>query len=334
MSNKEININLDDYARRMNQMKFSPKLFQLIIIVLIALVLLTTSWFTIEPEEVGVVVRFGKFVRTVEPGLHFKIPFGVEVVEKVPVKRQLKEEFGFRTLQAGIRSSYEQRGYEDESLMLTGDLNSAVVEWTVQYRVSDPYKKLFKVREPEQTLRDISESIMREVVGDRTVNEVLTVGRQEIAAVVEQRVQEMCDKYETGFKIEQVVLQDVNPPDPVKPSFNAVNEAQQEREKLINQARSEYNRVIPKAMGEAEQVIQQARGYALDRVNRAKGDSARFQAVYQEYKKSPEVTRQRIYLETLNQILPQSGQKVIIDADAANVIPLLDLDQKVKGEPK
>ncbi len=212
--------------------------------------------------------------------------------------------------------------------MLTGDLNSAEVEWIVQYRISDPYKFLFKVRNPEYTLHDISESIMREEVGDRTVNEVLTVGRQEIASTVEQKLQELCDQYETGFNIEQVVLQDVNPPDKVKPSFNEVNEAQQEREKLINQARAEYNRIIPKAKGEAEQRIQQAEGYALERINEARGDSAKYVAVYKEYSKAPEVTRQRLYLETVKNVLPNVGRKLIIDENAANVIPLLPFDQQ------
>ncbi|OQY27407.1 MAG: HflK protein [Candidatus Cloacimonetes bacterium 4572_55] len=277
-------------------------------------------------REVGIVLRFGEYVRTAEPGLNFKIPFGVEDVYKVPIQRQLKQEFGYRTEKAGIKSTYSRGNFEQESLMLTGDLNTAEVEWSVQYRISDPYKYLFKVRGQHQTMRMMNESIMREVVGDRTVNEVLTIGRQEVASMVEVKLQELCDQYDTGFKVDQVVLQDVNPPDKVKPSFNAVNEAQQERERLINEARAKYNQIIPKAKGEAKQLVQQAEGYALDRVNSARGDSAKFVDVLDEYKKAPEVTRQRIYLETLNRILPKAGRKVIIDKDAANVIPLLQLD--------
>jgi membrane protease subunit HflK len=215
--------------------------------------------------------------------------------------------------------------------MLTGDLNAAVVEWVVQYRIVDPYKYLFRVRNVRDTFRDMSEAVMREVVGDRTVNEVLTVGRQQIADLVEQDLQALCDQYENGIKVEQVVLQDVNPPDPVKPSFNEVNQAQQEKEKLINEAQSEYNKVIPRARGEAQQTIQEAEGYALNRVNTARGDSARFVAVFNEFTKAPEVTRRRIYLETMNKILPQVKGKIVVDQDLRSVLPLLNLQPAVKG---
>ena len=245
---------------------------------------------------------------------------------KVPVQRQLKEEFGFRTQRAGVRSEFSRsREALDESNLLTGDLNSAVVEWVVQYRIVEPYKFLFRVRNVKLTFRDMTEAVMREVVGDRTVNEVLTVGRQEVADLVEQELQVLCDQYDTGIKIDQVVLQDVNPPDRVKPSFNEVNEAQQEREKLINQAQSEYNKVIPRARGRALQAIQAAEGYKLNRVNRAKGEAARFTALYDEYRKAPEVTRKRIYLETMSEILPKIGNKIIIDDSAKGVVPLLNL---------
>lgn len=325
MANKKV-----DYPDLRNiDINISPGKIGIILIAILILFTFFTSWFTIEPEEVGVILTFGKYTRTVGPGLNFKVPLGVEKVYKVPVQRQLKEEFGYRTARPGVNTVYQQGEFLEESLMLTGDLNSAEVEWIVQYRIDDPYRFLFKIRNPRQTLRDISESVMREVVGDRTVNEVLTIGRQEIASVMEVKLQELCDQYETGIKIDQVVLQDVNPPDKVKPSFNEVNEAQQEREKLINQARSEYNRVIPRAEGEKQQLIQQAEGYALDRINRARGDSAKFVAVYEEYRRAPEVTRQRIYLETLNTILPQAGQKIIIDEDATNIVPLLQLDQGI-----
>jgi membrane protease subunit HflK len=212
--------------------------------------------------------------------------------------------------------------------MLTGDLNVVVVEWIIQYRIEDPYKFLFKVRNSKQTLRDMSEATMREVVGDRTLNEVLTVGRQEISQTVEIKLQDLCEQYETGVRIKQVVLQNVDPPDAVKASFNEVNQAQQDKEKLINQARSEYNRVIPKAKGEAQQTIQEAEGYASERVNGAKGDVARFVAVLKEYEKAPEITRQRIYLETLNRVLPKLDQKTIIDENVSGVLPLLNLDNK------
>ena len=306
--------------------------FRWVLLLLIAVILLFTSVYTVGPEEIGVVLQFGKFVRTTDPGLHMKIPFGIEMVTKVPVQRQLKDEFGFRTLRAGVRSQFATRGYEGESLMLTGDLNAAVVEWIIQFRVVDPYKYLFRVRNVLGTFHAMSEAVMRKTVGDRTVNEVLTVGRAEIASEVETQLQELCDQYETGIKVEQVVLQDVNPPDEVKPSFNEVNQAQQEREKLINQAQSEYNKVVPRAAGEAQQTIQEARGYALDRVNRARGDSARFVAFYESYRSAPEVTRKRIYLETMSVILPQVDRKIIIDDDLRGILPLLNLNNPNEGK--
>ncbi len=304
---------------------FNAGMIKIGAVILLVLILVFTSFYTIDPEETGLVLRFGQYVRAAEPGLHFKLPFGVERVLKVPIQRQLKEEFGFRTLRAGVQSQYSTKPYTGESNMLTGDLNAAVVEWVVQYRIVDPYKYLFRVRNVSKTFRDMSEAVMRKVVGDRTVNEVLTVGRAEVALEVGKGLQELCEKYETGIKVEQVVLQDVNPPDAVKPSFNAVNEAQQEKEKLINQAQSEYNREIPKAEGAALQTIQEAEGYALDRINRAQGDSALFTAMYQAYSKAPEVTRTRIYLETMNKVLPQVKRKIIVDDGLKGLIPLLNM---------
>ena len=263
-----------------------------------------------------------------------KLPF-MEEVQNVPIQRQLKHEFGYRTTSAGVRSTYTKSGFTDESLMLSGDLNLADVEWVVQYRVSDPYNFLFKIRNPEQTLRDISEAAMRQIVGDRTVNEVLTVGRAEVAAEAERLIQELCTEYETGIRIDQVVLQDINPPNSVKPSFNAVNEAQQQRETLINEAKSAYNKVIPRARGEAQETIQKAEGYALDRVNRARGDASRFNDLYSEYMKAPEVTKQRIYLETLEDILPKIGNKIVTDGNGNSVLPLLQMQMdgaKVIGQ--
>ncbi len=308
------------------ELKLLRKFLRPILVGLLVLIGLLTSIYTVGPEEVGVVVRFGKYERTVDPGLNFKMPFGVESVEKIPVERQLKQEFGFRTTSSGVRSTYAKADYVDESLMLTGDLNLADVEWVVQYRISDPYLFLFKVRNAEKTLRDMSESAVRKVVGDRTVNEVLTVGRVEIATSVERLLQELCNEYENGITIDQVVLQDVNPPDPVKPSFNAVNEAQQQRETLINQGQSEFNRVIPRARGEALQTIQQAEAYALNRVNGARGETVRFISLYEEYIKAPEVTKKRLYLETMQRVMPRIGNKVIVDEQGNNLLPLLQLN--------
>jgi membrane protease subunit HflK len=306
---------------------FVRKLFlnaKTIIIVMLLLIVVWSGFFQVGTEEVGVVTRFGKFTRLVQPGLNFKIPF-FEDVAKVAVERQQKLEFGFRTVSGGTRSDYTKTGTSEESLMLTGDLNLADVEWVVQFRIDDPFQYLFMVRNPEGTLRDISEAIVRQVVGDRTVNEVLTVGRADIAQSVGELIQSLCREYSLGIKIEQVVLQDVNPPDPVKAAFNAVNEAQQEKETLINRAKSEYNRVIPHARGEAQETVQKAEGYATARVNNALGEAARFNMLYQEYVKAPDVTKRRIYLETMQKVLPTVGNKIITDQDGNNVLPLLQM---------
>ncbi len=303
------------------------KIITNIVIVVLLVLFLYSTLFTIDPEEVGVILRFGEYTRTVNPGLNYKLPFRIEQVYKVPVERQKKLEFGFRTRTPGVRTQYSARGYLEESLMLTGDLNAAEVEWIVQYRIKDPYKYLFRVRNAEQTFRDINEAVTREVVGDRTVDEVITIGRKEVASTVAMKLQELSDQYELGLKVDQVVLQDVNPPEPVKPAFNEVNEAQQEREKLINQAKSEYNRIIPRARGEAAKTIEESRGYALERVNRARGEAAKFNAVFKEYIKAKEVTRQRIYLETMNEILRKVGRKLITDEEATGILPLFQLEK-------
>ncbi|MFV1976937.1 MAG: FtsH protease activity modulator HflK [Candidatus Scalindua sp.] len=307
--------------------KINAKAIGWAVFAILLLSLLFSLWFTVEPEEVGVVLRLGQYTRTADPGLNFKLPLGIENVYKVPVERQLKLEFGFRTTTPGVRTQYSARGYLEESLMLTGDLNAAQVEWIVQYRINDPYKFLFRVRNAVKTFRDINEAMMREIVGDRTVDEVLTVGRQEVASTVAIRLQEISDQYELGIKVVQVVLQDVNPPESVKPAFNEVNEAQQEREKLINQAKSEYNKVIPRARGEAARTIEEARGYAVERVNNARGEASKFNAVFKEYLKAKEVTHQRIYLETMSDVLQKVGRKLITDEEATGILPLFQFDK-------
>ncbi|MEO6134743.1 MAG: FtsH protease activity modulator HflK [Ginsengibacter sp.] len=295
-----------------------------IILIIFGIIIFFSAFFQIEPEEVGVITRYGKYSRTVEPGLNLKIPF-FETLYKIPVERQQKQEFGFRTTSTKDQSTYTKDETLGESLMLTGDLNLADVEWVVQYRIDNAYNFLFKVRNPEKSLRDISEAAMRQVVGDRTVNEVLTVGRTEVASKAQELIQALSNEYTLGIRIDQVVLQDVNPPDPVKAAFNEVNQAQQEKETLINEARSGYNKVIPKARGQAKETIQKAEGYALERVNNALGEVARFDDLYTEYIKAPEVTRKRIYLETMTKVLPQLGQKIITDKSGSNVLPLLQM---------
>ncbi len=293
--------------------------------IVLALVGVVTSYTQVEPDEVGIVLRLGRYTGTRDPGPHFTLPYGIDRVRKVPVQRQLKMEFGFRT----PGSSPTGRNDPDvprEAVMLTGDLNVAVVEWIVQYKIKDPYKYLFKVKNVEQTLGVMAEAAMRIVVGDHSVNEVLTTGRQVVASESKQLLQELADRYETGVDIQQVVLQDVNPPDQVKASFNEVNQAIQEKERAINEAHAELNRAIPRAMGEAEETMRQAEGYAIERVNRAKGEADRFQKIYAEYRKAPEVTRKRMYLETMPEVLRRAGHKMVIDDAAKGITPLLRLE--------
>lgn len=290
---------------------------------ILALWFLFSALYTIDADEVGVIQRFGKFVRTAGPGLHLKYPFGIESLKKVKVQQVKKQEFGFRTLQAGVRTQYSSRDFQEESLMLTGDLNSALVEWIVQYRIQDPGMYLFNVRNPDETLRDVSESVMREVVGDHSVDEVIVLSRQDIEAEAQVKTQALLDEFETGIDIVTIKLQDVNPPAPVQPAFNEVNEARQERERIINQALEAYNKVIPQAKGQAEQVIRQAEGYASNRVNRAKGDADKFLQVWQEYTKAKDVTRKRLYLETMLEVLPGLENIYVIDEQQKGLIPLL-----------
>jgi membrane protease subunit HflK len=296
--------------------------------ILVGLILIWTTYYQIEPEEVGVVQLFGAYVRTTGPGPHLMLPFGIERVTKVPVQRQLKMEFGFRTTRPGIRSEFAADTPEmaAESLMLTGDLNVAVVEWIVQYRIKDPKAYLFNVRNVEGTFRDMSEAAVRRIVGDHSVDEVITIGRAEIALAAKQELQRLCDLYATGIEVQQLVLQDVNPPGPVRPAFNEVNQAIQEKERAINESWAEYNQAVPRAKGEAEQAVRAAEGYALDRENRALGDANRFDALYAEYRKAPDVTRKRMYLETMGEIVPRLGRKVIVDDKAKGVLPFLQLD--------
>lgn len=291
------------------------------------LLLLFTTYYQVEPEEVGVVQRFGAFERTTDPGPHLKLPFGIERVTKVPVQRQLKMEFGFRTVRAGVRSEFEQpKEAVAESVMLTGDLNVAVVEWIVQYRIRDPKAYLFHIRDVPETFRYMSEAAVRQVVGDHSVDEVITIGRAEIALAAKEELQRLCDLYGIGIEVQQLVLQDVNPPGPVRPAFNEVNQAIQEKERAINEAWAEYNQAVPRAKGESEQAVRAAEGYALDRENRALGDAHRFDSLWEEYRKAPDVTRKRMYLETLGEVLPALGRKVIVDESARGVLPLLQLE--------
>ncbi|MBI4524126.1 MAG: FtsH protease activity modulator HflK [Deltaproteobacteria bacterium] len=304
---------------------FRPRRIVPIFAALVILAFLWSSWFTVQPEETAVVRRFGRVVRTAGPGLHFKFPFAIETVNLVPTARVLKEEFGFRTSIPGRRTQYESGDFSNESLMLTGDLNVIDVQWIVQYRIEDPMRYLFQVREQGETLRDVTEAVMRRVVGNRLGSDVLTVGRASVAAEVKEEMQKILSAYQTGIQIITVELQDVTPPDPVKPAFNEVNEARQDRERMINQAQEQANKVIPKARGEAKQSIAEAEGYATERVNQARGEATRFLAVLEEYERVPRVTRRRLYLEATSEMLRKAKGIYVVDSDQRALVPWLPL---------
>ncbi|MDP6596390.1 MAG: FtsH protease activity modulator HflK [Candidatus Poribacteria bacterium] len=314
---------LDTLQPDLNQ--FSVKHLIWVVIAVLILYGSATSVYTVPEDSKAVVLRFGKDTRQEEPGLHFKLPFGIEKHYPVPVKRIFKEEFGFRTLKASVTTQYDSRDYPSESLMLTGDLNIADVEWVVQYKIFDPRQYMFAIRDPQQALRDLSESVMRLVVGDQTATQVLTVGRSEITSEVEQKLQDLLNLYKTGLRVESVTLQDVNPPEMVKPAFNSVNEAKQEKEKLINEAREERNTTVPEAIGLAKQKVTEAEGYALKRVNQAQGDADRFISILNAYKSAKEVTRQRLYLETMAEVLPAVEEVYVIDGKSNTPLPILQL---------
>ena len=323
--------NLGDAAERMRQQFGSFRLRRLLpgLVIFVLLIGLWSSWFTVQPEETGVVQRFGAVVRTVGPGLHFKLPYGIETAILVPTASVLKEEFGFRTAASvpGRRTQYtDSPAFKDESLMLTGDLNVIDVQWIVQYRIEDPVRYLFRVRDSRQTIRDIAEAVMRQIVGNRLGSDVLTVGRVAASTEVKEEMQKILGDYETGVRLVTVELQDVTPPDLVKPAFNEVNEARQDRERSINQAQEQANREIPKARGEATRTITEAEGYAVERVNRANGEATRFRAILAEYQRAPEVTRRRLYLEALSTILPGAKALYVVDGDQKALVPWLQVE--------
>ena len=316
---------MDEIVERIRKVKFPGG--PLFIVLILLVILAATSVFTVKQNEVGVVQLFGRYVRTTEPGLNFKLPLGIEKVTKVNVREIQTAEFGFRTSQVDIRSRVRAGGEnQNESLMLTGDLNVAIVPWIVHYRVKNPFDYLFKVRDVQRLLNDMSEAAMRLVVGDRSVDEVINK-RDEIAVEARGLLQAELDQAESGIHIVTIEMQKTSVPPPVQPSWNEVNQAEQEKEQMILQAKEDYNKAIPAARGEAERTIKAAEGYALNRVNRAKGDAARFVALYNEYTKAKDVTKRRLYLETIKQTFPKLGQKYIIDSDQKNLLPLLNMGQ-------
>ena len=325
----------------LSSLRLSPKIVVTAAGVLALLLLSRDTFYQVQPEEFGLVTRLGRHVRTTAPGLHLKVPL-LEKVFTVPVRRQLRQEFGFRSVEPGEGTLYDQRGLLDESIMLTADLNVAQVEWVVQYRISDPHLYLFRVRNPEKTLRAMTEAVVREVVGDRTVTEVLTVGRRAIEIAARERLEQLCEQYEIGLTIEEVALQDVNPPDPVKPSWNEVNRARQQRDRVIDEALGEYNRVIPRVRGEGQQTILQAEGYSIARINRAEGGGNRFAILHEAYRRAPEVTRRRMYLEPMKGVLASYGRKFFVEDGMNDILEPSPQDSfrsstflpAVRGEPE
>jgi membrane protease subunit HflK len=316
-------IDLPDWARATP----APKWVGWGALALLVIAIAFSSYVTVPTDSVGVRTRFGKFVDVFPPGINFKLPLGIDSIQLVAAERQQKLEFGFSTESSGGSNNNQfPDDAEAERNMLTGDLNMALVEWVVQYRIDDPKAFLFNVFQPEWTLRDAGETVMREVVGDRTIDEVLTIGRQEIEVEALTRLSKLVEKYGLGIRVMQIQLQNVQPPRLVQASFNEVNQAQQEKQQAINMANGEYNKAVPRAKGEAERKVSEAQGYALKRVNEARGDADRFSAIFEEYKKAPEVLRQRVFLETMTEVMPQIERKVILDEKARQVLPLLQLD--------
>jgi membrane protease subunit HflK len=323
---------VDELLKQLKNLKLPGGSILIVVIVLLA-VLAYSSFYTIDTGSVGVVQRFGRYTKVTQPGLNFKLPLGIESVSKVPLEKVFREEFGLSSDADDFRTPIGGRDDAGASLMLTGDLNVAVVPWIVQYRIKDPYNYLFKVKDVRNLLRDLSEASMRLVVGDRSINEVITK-REEIADQAEEVLQTELDKAETGLLVINVELKRTNVPGPVQSSFNEVNQAIQEKEKTIYQAREDYNKAIPAARGEAERTVKAAEGYATDRVNRAKGDAARFESVYAEYVKAQDITKRRLYLETMKDLLPKLGPKFIVDQNQKNLLPFLNLGKEQQGLEK
>ncbi len=277
-----------------------------------------SSFYQVETTQKGVITRLGAFYDIADEGLHLKLPFGIDQVYKVEVTRIHEEQFGFR--KDGRKLSAPQ--LNKESLMLTGDLKLAVVEWIVQYQVHDARKFLFNAVGVSTNIRDISISVMRRVVGDKLVSDVLTVDRVSIAEAARRLTQETLDRFDMGVTITNLNLQNVNPPESVRDAFNEVNVARQEKDQLINQAKGAYNKVIPEAGGKALSMVAEAEAYAVNIVNKAKGDAEKFKTVLTAYRTAPEITRRRLYLDTMEEVFSQADRFTIVDPDVKGLIPI------------
>ena len=298
------------------------------VIILVVIALIAFSGIKVIPTtDNGVVTRFGKYANTLSPGLNFVIPF-VDQVYKVPVKTVQKEEFGFRTARSSERSEY-QNSILSESSMLTGDLNIINVEWVIQYKIVDPKAWLFNVDEDQRnkTVRDVSKSVVNSLVGDRAIMDIISLDRDSIAILAQEKMNEKYKQIGLGISVSSVQLQNIVPPYEVQAAFEDVNIAIQDMNRLINEGKEAYNKEIPKAKGEAQKMIEEARGYASERINKAKGDVARFNAVYSEYVKAPDITRRRLYLETLDAIFKNNENVTLIDKNLKNFLPLKELNK-------
>jgi membrane protease subunit HflK len=312
--------------------RLTPKAIIIVVVVIVALITAFSSFFVVDPQETAAVLLFGRYTRMAEPGLHFKLPFGIEKNYNVPTQVVLKQEFGFRTERPGVTTIRAGQDFPEESIMLTGDLNIVDVEWIIQYRIVDAFNWLFKVQDKEKTIRDISQSVINQLVGDRAIFDVIGAERANIEARGQERMNELFDIYELGIQVTTVKLQNIVPPvGPVQEAFEDVNKAIQDRSRLINEGQEAYNEAIPRAKGEAEQVIQEAEGYAINRVNRAEGDVARFARVLNEYNRSPGVTRTRLYYEMFEEVFKDAEDVDLIDKNLRNFIPFKSLEASPEG---
>ncbi len=308
------------------QIKIKPKMIIILVLVVIAAAMGVSSLYMVDQTEEAVILRLGKFNRIASPGLHYKMPFGIEQNYNVPTQVIQNMSFGFRTEKSGVETIYSRNDYPEESVMLTGDLNIVDVEWIIQYRIDDPVAWLFHVENREKTIRDISQSTLNRLVGDRKIFDVIGKERVNIEANGQEQLNSVLKSYDLGIRVTTIKLRNIVPPiGAVQDSFEDVNKAQQDMNRLINEGKEAYNKEIPKARGEADRIIQEAYGYQAERVNQAKGDVARFNAVYDEYRKNKDITRSRLYIEMIEDVFDSDEKTDLIDKNLDNFLPLKNL---------
>ena len=311
---------------------FSPRAVGVVIGVVVLFAIVVSSVFVVDQRETAVVLRFGRFQRTADEGLHFKLPFGIDRNINVETQQVKKLEFGYRTERAGVQTVFSAQDFPEESVMLTGDLNIVDVEWSIQYRIVDPRAYLFNVLDQEKTLRDISQSVINQLVGDRAILDVIGSERESIEFIGQERMNQIFASYELGIRVTALKLQNIVPPKgAVQNAFEDVNKAIQDRSRFIEEGKEAYNQAIPRARGQALQIIQEAEGYKEERINRALGDTARFRAVYEEYARNPDVTRARLYYEMFENVFLTADGTDLIDRNLDNFIPLKNLVPTFQG---